>query len=149
MMDNFTQTLLELAYQECKRKQVKLSVANVVERMNEYWAMARDVALAMWAKRIIEQIPHSRLADKLDIVFDLLIKAGVDCEWPWEKDEIVPAVARGLATLRWINLEAAGRTPPRAVGMDDEIEAWLVARDTRLLPLWPELGSLRVLGAAQ
>ncbi len=148
-MDNFTRTLLELAYQECKRTQTQLSVANVRYLMNEYWAMARDIAIAMWAKRIIERIPHSRLVDKLDIVFDLLIKAGVDCEWPWDEDEIAPTVARGLATLRWVNLEAAGRTPPRAVGMDDEIEAWLVARDMRQLPLWPELGSLRVLGAAQ
>jgi hypothetical protein len=117
--------------------------------MDEYWAMARDIAIAAWAQRIIEQVPHSRLAGKLDIVFDLLIKAGVDCEWPWEQDKVVPTVAQGLATLRWINLEAAGRAPPRPTGMDDEIEAWITAKETRQLSLWPGLGSQQALGALQ
>ncbi|MGD9100038.1 MAG: hypothetical protein PVF45_06125 [Anaerolineae bacterium] len=144
-MDDFTRTLLDLAYRECKRKRIKLTVANVRHEMYSYWANARDSAIATWAKRIAERTPRARLVEKLDTVFDLLIEAGIDWEWPWDEDEIVHTVAWGLATLRWLNWEEAGRTPPRPRCMDDEIEAWIAARETRQLSLWPELAQGEIL----
>ncbi|MCP4590773.1 MAG: hypothetical protein GY842_08510 [bacterium] len=45
------------------------------------------------------------------------------------------AVAWGLASLRWINRERAGRAPvPRYT--DDEIEEWIAVKEPRQLSLF-------------
>jgi hypothetical protein len=137
-MDGFTQELLEAAYREVRKKQRKgeLDAVNVRHHLWKRWADARDGTIARWAERIAAKLPCARLAAKVETVFDLLDEAGIYWwEWPHDEDEAVYAVAWGLATLRWVNREHAGRAPvPDCT--DDEIEAWLEAREPRQLALW-------------
>jgi hypothetical protein len=142
-MNNHTQTLLDLAYRDARRERGRQpSVANVRRHLNGAWADARENTIAMWADRIIANIPRARLIAKLDLVWSLLIQAHLNWEWPWDEDETVHAVAWGLATLRWLENEKRGRTPPRPALSNDEIAAYLAAKETRQLSLWPTLAEV-------
>ena len=151
-MDDFTRTLLDLACRECERKRIKLTVANVRRLADKYWIHARDNTIATWAERIVERSTRARLVDLFEVVFDLLTRAGIyHWEWPGDdEEEIAWTVAWGLATLRWINREAAGRTPPRpACTTDDELRMWIEEQKIYRLPLWAGLRPQRALGVSQ
>jgi len=138
-MNAFTRELLDLAYRTCQtRRGTRLSVANVRRQMERHWRNYREGTIAMWATRIAGSVSHPCLATKFDVVFDLLVQAGV-YYWEWPGDDEVErawATAWGLATLRWLNRERAGRAPAPPECADDEIAAWLAGQQTRQLPLW-------------
>ena len=142
-MDDYTQELLALAHQTCKKRRgTKVTVANVGRQMMRHWANYRDGVIAEWAAWIGGGVPHAGLAAELSTVFALLAEAGV--HWPWpesdEEEEAAWAVAWGLATLWWIRRELAGRAPvPRC--SDAEIAAWIAEQETRQLPLWSSLAA--------
>ncbi len=137
-MDAYTQELLELAYQTCKtRRGTKLTVANVRQQMESHWHNYRKGIIVMWATRIAESVSHPRLAAKLDVVFDLLVQAGIHYwEWPGDDEqERAWATAWGLATLRWLNRERAGRTLVPGCS-NAEIAAWMAKQETLQLSFW-------------
>ena len=137
-MDESAERALELAYLSFKRenKRREPSVAVMQRLMMEQWTATRLNTVSAWADEIQARVGRERLLGKLETVFELLERARVDWEWPWDEVEAVNTVAWGLATLRWINRAAAGRCPPRPECADEEIRDWLDARKTRQLSLW-------------
>ncbi len=141
-MDDYTQKLLEQAYRTCKRKRKGTpTVANLRWEMWSHQADYRDGVIIEWAARMFKSTPPDRLALKWETVFDLLAREGVYASvwnWEWPLDdlrELAYTVAFGLAGLRWINRERAGRAPvPRCT--DDEIEGWLAVKEPRQLSLF-------------
>ena len=142
-MDDYTQKLLEQAYRTCKKRKRKdmPTVANVRWEMGPHWTDDRDGVVEEWAARIFKNVPLDRLALKWETVYDLLAREGVYASvwnWEWPLDdlrELAHTVAFGLASLRWINRERAGRAPvPRCT--DDEIGDWLAVKEPRQLSLF-------------
>lgn len=139
-MDKETERLLSLAHLAYKRghRRREPSVVVMQRLVGQQWAAVRLNVISTWADEIQARVCHERLVSKLEVVFQLLERAGViGWEWPWDDLEAVYTVAWGLATLRWINRVDAGHHPRYPLECaDDEVQAWLEARQTRQLSLW-------------
>lgn len=138
-MDESTERLLSLAYLAYKRvhKRQEPSVVRMQKMIGEQWAAARLNVISTWADEIKARVDKARLISKVDLVSELVERAGVLWEWPWDDVERVTFVSWGLAMLRWINRAEAGhysRWPPECAG--DEVRDWLEAKKIKQLSLF-------------
>ena len=146
-MDDFTQELVELAFQTCKgqkrRKKDLVNVEDLIRQMERHWVTYRDGTIAIWAARILDRVPRQRLEGLVERVNGLLIDCGVYWEFPYEDDPPEWAAefsAQGLAALRWIYRENTGKAKVLRYTRE-ELATWLRQAQNQQqvtqLPLFP------------
>lgn len=141
-MDNFTAQLIELSYETCKTRKRKRSspvtADELAQQTERHWLTYRDGTIAMWASHVQARAKQHRLATLARRVYGLLVQHGEYWELPDEDDpphRWAEWTAWGIAVLRWIHLEIAGKAPAPYYTVD-ELVVWLSERQLEQLPLF-------------
>ena len=103
----------------------------VIETAEQMWVYSRDTDIERWANGTLKRVPRARLLKLYPTVCRLMDKFDPSNSWgtsTHEKWRIIEC-AWGLANLRWIHQDIAGRQPHLEY-TPDEIRVWLEERRT-------------------
>ena len=132
-LDDFTHKTFEKAHLVLKKHKRKINVFSMRGMAWAMWRQYRDATIMRWAERIDARVSTQKLERLAGRVHQMLRNAGESWQPPCGDDGSFYA-AYGLAMLRWINREAAGRVAVLRFTCA-QLDAWILSKEPRQLRL--------------
>jgi hypothetical protein len=146
MMDEFTGTLLQGAYDDCvalRRRSDPITAAKLMAAMGRNWVHYRDILIESWADRLtLACKAEDRSDEELEALLIPVDNSLCDTNLHWEvplwdtddaeeraalRDEQITFIAWGIACLWWVANEGNAIAPILRY-TEDEVQAWLAAK---------------------